>query len=152
LAVATNKKAYRRLGKMGNTKEEKVVRCLPSGTQVECDDGVIRTVITREEAIAAGLNRYFTGIECVKGHMAERKVKGYSCTVCTRARARLRRNVRLVTDAEFRNKIAVKRQMRHKERYINDPVYKEKVLSRAKVRRQKANAIKKAAKEATLSA
>jgi hypothetical protein len=133
---------------MGNTKEE-VVKGLPSGTQVTCDDGVVRTVITREEATAAGLNRYFTGIECVNGHMVERKVKGYSCTTCTRKRAKLRRNVRMVTDAGFRTASAAKRQARHKDRYANDPAYREKVLARAKVRRQNA-AAKKAAQVAAM--
>lgn len=40
-------------------------------------------IISKQEAQAKGLKRYYTGIPCVKGHLAERLV-GYSspCTAC----------------------------------------------------------------------
>ena len=47
----------------------------------------------RKEAIKLGLKRYFNGVPCVRGHIAERLVKG-SCLVCDRVDtlARNRRN------------------------------------------------------------
>jgi group I intron endonuclease len=38
---------------------------------------------TRQAAKAAGSKEYFTGIPCIRGHVAPRKVKG-SCTACMR--------------------------------------------------------------------
>lgn len=40
--------------------------------------------LTRAEARAAGLSRYFTGQPCPKGHVAERYTNNYSCVVCYR--------------------------------------------------------------------
>ena len=42
-------------------------------------------IVTRQEAIAAGLMRYFTGKPCKRGHIAERFVSVWSCVVCQRA-------------------------------------------------------------------
>ena len=39
-------------------------------------------IITRDEAIAKGLTRYFTGKPCHKGHIAERGVAHYACVIC----------------------------------------------------------------------
>lgn len=41
-------------------------------------------VVTRDEAKAAGLTRYFTGAPCPKGHISERWVASYSCDACQR--------------------------------------------------------------------
>ena len=49
---------------------------------------------TPEEAIARGVNRYFTGLPCRNGHVAPRRVKDGYCMTCKRAaeqRRRLRR-------------------------------------------------------------
>lgn len=43
---------------------------------------VIRPLVSREEAIAVGLPRYFTGIPCRNGHFAERETKEWRCTRC----------------------------------------------------------------------
>lgn len=126
------------------TKPEKVV--IESGTMVECDDGVERPVITRDEAIEAGTNRYFTGLPCANGHLVERKVKGYVCTTCARERQKARKKLRLATDPDYKSKLAKKRAEKHKERYNSDPEYRQKVLDRAKVRRQARAAEKRAAK------
>jgi len=40
-------------------------------------------IITRKEAIAKGLKRYFTGKPCKRGHVSERSVKS-SCLVCSK--------------------------------------------------------------------
>jgi hypothetical protein len=127
--------------------EVKEATGLPSGTMVICDDGVERPVITREEAIEDGVNRYFTGIECRNGHMAERKVKGYVCTTCARIRQKERKKVRITEDPEFKAKVAAKRTEKHKARYANDPEYRQKVLDRAKARRAKISAEKASMKK-----
>jgi hypothetical protein len=41
-------------------------------------------VITRKDAKARGLTRYFTGKACLKGHVAERRVLGGYCVECAR--------------------------------------------------------------------
>jgi hypothetical protein len=40
-------------------------------------------IITRKEAIAKGLRRYFTGKPCKRGHVFERSIKG-NCLVCSK--------------------------------------------------------------------
>jgi hypothetical protein len=44
-------------------------------------------IISRKDAIAAGLSRYFTGEPCKHGHMAERRLSGH-CIPCRDAAAR----------------------------------------------------------------
>lgn len=117
--------------KVGVKKELTV----PEGTMVKCDDGVERPVVSRETALANGVNRYFTGEKCKNGHMVERKCKGYACVTCTRERMKARRKERLATDPDFKAKVAAKRQEKHKARYANDPDYREKVLAKGKARR-----------------
>lgn len=39
--------------------------------------------ILRADAIRAGLNRYFTGEKCSRGHVAERRIGG-GCLACAR--------------------------------------------------------------------
>lgn len=43
---------------------------------------MLHTVINRNEAHAAMLKRYFTGIPCKLGHVAERYVSTGGCTEC----------------------------------------------------------------------
>lgn len=38
--------------------------------------------ITRKDAMAAGLKRYFTGKSCKRGHVVERTVSSYGCVDC----------------------------------------------------------------------
>lgn len=42
-----------------------------------------RPIVTREEAKAAGLKRFFSGIPCSHGHLAERFVSSKGCVECT---------------------------------------------------------------------
>lgn len=42
-------------------------------------------VICRADAQARGLKRYFTGLECKHGHIAERTTANGCCTVCSKA-------------------------------------------------------------------
>jgi 5-methylcytosine-specific restriction endonuclease McrA len=53
----------------------------------ECQD-VARPLISRAEAKAAGLKRYFTGVPCSKGHVAERFVSERNCHECLLERGR----------------------------------------------------------------
>lgn len=119
---------------------------LKSGTMVMTDSGDELPVVTREEAIAAGSNRYFTGYACQNGHMTERKVKGYVCVTCARNRAKARRKARIASDPEYKAKLAKARADKHKARYAEDPEYRQRVLDRAKARRAKASAEKAQAK------
>lgn len=48
------------------------------------DFGVERKLVTRAEAKAQGLPRYFTGKQCVHGHLSERRAAG-TCIICARA-------------------------------------------------------------------
>jgi hypothetical protein len=45
-------------------------------------------IISRAEAKAKGLNRYFTGKPCKHGHVAERVVFNGACVECERAAVR----------------------------------------------------------------
>lgn len=54
------------------------------------DDSVVATaephkIIRRVDAKAAGLVRYFTGKPCPEGHIAERYVASFGCSVCAQA-------------------------------------------------------------------
>src|SRR5215472_2579692 len=49
-------------------------------------------IISRHEAKAQGLTRYFSGETCPQGHIAERFVTSYACVECTIARAEDRRS------------------------------------------------------------
>jgi hypothetical protein len=66
-------------------------------------------VITREQAIAQGLARYFTGTPCNHGHVAERYVKGYMCIPCNlaivrRSSARKRERKRQTPEFEMQRR------------------------------------------------
>lgn len=74
-------------------------------------------VVTRKQALADGLIKYFTGKPCPNGHISERFVSTYSCVVCVDE---------------------------HKKRYRKDPEFRERELQyKAKYReenRDKVNA------------
>jgi len=40
------------------------------------------TQTTRKEALAGGYSRYFTGVACVQGHVADRRAKTGECIAC----------------------------------------------------------------------
>jgi hypothetical protein len=46
--------------------------------------------VSRKDAKAAGLKRYFTGKPCLRGHIAERLVSRARCNECKRIRERAR--------------------------------------------------------------
>lgn len=41
-------------------------------------------IVSRQQAIAEGLTRYFTGERCKRGHVAERNVRNLTCAECKR--------------------------------------------------------------------
>jgi hypothetical protein len=45
----------------------------------------VRSVVTRDEAIALGLKRYYPGAPCAQGHLSEYTVINYTCVECKRA-------------------------------------------------------------------
>lgn len=46
-----------------------------------------RPLVTREQAIASGSKRYFTGEACSRGHIAERNVSSKACLECAKENA-----------------------------------------------------------------
>lgn len=45
-------------------------------------------VITRKEAAKQKLKRFFTGKECVRGHIAERFISSQTCVECAKENTR----------------------------------------------------------------
>jgi len=45
-------------------------------------------VISRNEALAQGLKRYFTGVACKNNHIAERTVSNFTCIECQKEKAK----------------------------------------------------------------
>lgn len=76
-------------------------------------------IISRADAKAAGLNRYFTGRPCKNGHVAEHHIAG-GCLACRPAQQRARWT-------ENREEMS----QRRKARYATDPDYAEKVKVRS---------------------
>lgn len=73
----------------------------------------ILTVISREDARALGLKRYFTGVPCVKGHVSERRTLSGVCVECKRIWVE---KYFARPGAKERHKVAVDaRYQRHKE-------------------------------------
>lgn len=92
-----------------------------------------RAIVTRAEAKAAGLKRYFTGVPCAKGHISERRSSTSNCIEC-------------------QSKKSAERYLKHRdhelkksaERYVRD---RAKVIARSKAWAEK-NREKKAAQSA----
>ncbi|MDA9478250.1 hypothetical protein XI03_27990 [Bradyrhizobium sp. CCBAU 65884] len=58
--------------------------------------------MTRAEAAASGLSRFYTGLPCKAGHRAERFVSNRQCVACNAIKARQREALRGFTDPSFR--------------------------------------------------
>lgn len=117
--------------------------------QVMDDQGVLREIISRKEAIGRGLERYFTGKKCKWGHLSERGVGG-GCLVCRKEYYKeyvkdyyqnnkdkiLERNKEYLKEYRKDNKDKIREYDRdykkeyRKERYANDPDYKTSVICR----------------------
>lgn len=49
-------------------------------------------IISRKDAKAQGLKRYYTGEPCIKGHICERRVANFGCTQCQKEERKKRYN------------------------------------------------------------
>lgn len=73
-------------------------------------------VITRAEAKAAGLTRYFTGASCARSHVAERSVTSKRCLLCMRETQHARRKLPHV---KAQRRVAENaRRVRHRSRLL----------------------------------
>lgn len=90
---ASDRQLYPNDGDYANTKPDNVMP-VPAGHSFKSwmnhiENGMVDdvggiTVISRSDAISAGLNRYFTGVPCKKGHISHRSVVGRVCIECSR--------------------------------------------------------------------
>lgn len=62
----------------------------------------IHNVLSRAEAAASGLSRFYTGQPCKSGHLAERFVSNRQCVACNAAKARKREHMRCQCDPSYR--------------------------------------------------
>lgn len=83
----------------------------------------IRPIVTRKEAKAAGLTRYFTGKPCTRGHVDYRNVCDHGCCTCGREKAKIRR----ASNPE----IAKREQEARKRRYRCDQAFRAKRIEEA---------------------
>lgn len=73
------------------------------------------SVISKKDAGAAGKKRFFTGIACPNGHIAERYIWSGSCVVCSIARAK--------SGARRTKQSSEARRRYHRERVERDPSF-----------------------------
>lgn len=59
-------------------------------------------VLSRTEAAASGLSRFYTGRPCRTGHLSDRFVSNRQCVACNAVKARQREAVRGIKDPSFR--------------------------------------------------
>jgi hypothetical protein len=82
-------------------------------------------IISRKEAQAQGLTRYFTGKPCGKGHVSERLTYNWMCAKCNlnHVKARYKKNPEPVKKraAEHNKKNPEKMKVRHKNWKKNNP-------------------------------
>lgn len=70
----------------GNTERLLTRNPITAGNMAENKVTPEREIVTRASALANGLKRYFTGIPCSNGHLAERKTANHGCMECARLR------------------------------------------------------------------
>ena len=105
-------------------------------------------ILSREQAIAQGLKRYFTGRPCSRGHVAERRASNHSCLECHRENQT--RLLREDPDYTARQRAAARRwkrspagraaQRKYDSEKVRDPE-KERARMRALVARKRATDI-----------
>jgi 5-methylcytosine-specific restriction endonuclease McrA len=74
-------------------------------------------VISRKDAKAAGLTRYFTGFPCKNGHLDERQVSDKTCMQCDRARKSLKHGASREAARKRSEQVAAYRA-KHRERIL----------------------------------
>ena|ERR1700730_17011831 len=96
-------------------------------------------VISRKDAKAAGLKRYFTGKPCCHGHVCTRNTASGGCQMCARrlSRQNYRRYStkkkkqardswhRRAANPDFRQSWNASRRAFYHRRFIDDPVFRE---------------------------
>lgn len=88
-----------------------------------------KSLISRDEAIAASLKRFFTGKPCNKGHVSERSTSDYACVECSKEKASRERAANPETQRRrvresYKRNIEVRRQQARdymNSRYAADP-------------------------------
>lgn len=61
-------------------------------------------LVSKSEARASGLTRFFSGKECPHGHVTERMTSSGACVVCLAAKSQARRKARYATDPTYRTR------------------------------------------------
>lgn len=93
----------------------------------------MKKIVTRKDAKAAGLKRYFTGEPCPEGHIDERYISG-SCVVCVRDRSRVKMRDKYRNDPDHASRVRehINRKYREdpefasaKRRYVRDYLAKK---------------------------
>jgi hypothetical protein len=77
-------------------------------------------IISRQEALARGLKRYFTAMPCPDGHVAERNVQSKGCLTCQAIKNRKYRQQRRGYRIENREKLNERRKryrIENREKY-----------------------------------
>jgi hypothetical protein len=83
-------------------------------------------IISRSEAAERGLTRYFTGVACTRGHVAQRYVVGYGCVACYNEQRNARRAAnRVETRAKNNAYLAKNRDKQRKWWATHYEKYKE---------------------------
>lgn len=106
---------------MKNSTEQKGLDSVVPSAELPRIEGQI---ITRDTAIKIGIDKYYTGIECVNGHIAPRKVYNHGCTICM-----------VLRDRKYRE-----RRAKYFKAYYSSDEYKER---KKKLRRKPENAKRK---------
>lgn len=60
------------------------------------------TVLSKQEAAMSGLSRFYTGVLCRRGHIAERYVSNGQCIICNAEKARIRERLRGQQEPSYR--------------------------------------------------
>ncbi len=77
-------------------------------------------IVSRQEAIAQKLTRYFTGKPCKHGHIAERLICGSQCLECNRLRAKAKNAAWRARNPDKVKKHKHDTYMRHRERLLKE--------------------------------
>jgi hypothetical protein len=72
--------------------------------------GTRQTSITRKWAAECGLSRFYTGVKCRSGHLAERYVSNGQCVQCNREKAISREREKCASDPSYRAYRSVQRR------------------------------------------
>lgn len=90
-------------------------------------------IISRDQAIDSGINKYFTGRKCSKGHIDQRYVSSYACMSCLTERQSINIDAKIEYDRQYRRR--------------NDAKLKALKAVWISENREKVNGIKRAWKE-----